>query len=115
MGVFLGEYEESSLVWYRGSQNHSPLVEAFLGRLGIRSRRAGIRNQFRHVHGPVLGGDSFLLFITNNSQPPNINFHRGELFVRCGSSTIDAVDRGDSRESPCPFRPCAISSRVPKE
>ncbi|GFS62240.1 hypothetical protein TNIN_352361 [Trichonephila inaurata madagascariensis] len=88
-GYFGGDMKESSLGWYRGGESkHSPLVVAFLVCPGNSFMRAGRECLFHHVHGPVLGGDSFLLFITNNSQPPDINFHRGELFARCGSSTI---------------------------
>ncbi|GFS56308.1 hypothetical protein TNIN_35221 [Trichonephila inaurata madagascariensis] len=88
-GYFWERHEESSLGWYGGeSQNHSPLVVAFLERLGIRSKRAVRENWFRHVRDPVLGVRQIFLFIADNSEPPNVYLHRGELFARCGSSTI---------------------------
>ncbi|GFY75916.1 hypothetical protein TNIN_265581 [Trichonephila inaurata madagascariensis] len=61
MGVYLGRYEEAAWVGTGESQNHSPLVVAFLVRSGIRSMQL-VEFSVSSFHGPVLGERQFSPF-----------------------------------------------------
>ncbi|GFY48047.1 hypothetical protein TNIN_205471 [Trichonephila inaurata madagascariensis] len=63
------------------SQNHSPLVVAFLVRLGIRSMRAGRESQLRRVRDPVLRVRRFFPFHCILFGASECKSSSGELFA----------------------------------
>ncbi|GFY77277.1 hypothetical protein TNIN_236301 [Trichonephila inaurata madagascariensis] len=89
--------KESSLGWYRGESQKTLTACCSVPFMSPEFVPCELVEMSVFIMSMVLslGERQFLLFITNNSQPPNINFLSGnfELFARCGSSPFDAVDR----------------------